>query len=109
MRKQITYFDPRVIERNPVGEMMTIIANNEEEMEAIETSIRNPERGITDISEWEDVPPTVDELQAELAETDYKIIKSSEYQLAGLEMPYDIAALHVAREALRERIRDAGE
>lgn len=37
-------------------------------------------------------------------ETDYKIIKCTEYQLAGLELPYDISELHTERQALRDRI-----
>jgi hypothetical protein len=43
-------------------------------------------------------------LKAELAETDYKIIKSYEYELAGLELPYNIAELHAERQAIRDRI-----
>jgi hypothetical protein len=43
-------------------------------------------------------------LKAELAETDYKIIKSYEYQLVGLPLPYDIEALHSERQAIRDRI-----
>lgn len=45
-------------------------------------------------------------LKVQLEETDYKIIKCSEYQLAGLELPYDIAALHTERQALRDRINE---
>ena len=43
-------------------------------------------------------------LKAELAETDYKIIKCYEYQLSGLELPYNIAELHAERQAIRDRI-----
>jgi hypothetical protein len=35
---------------------------------------------------------------------DYKIIKCSEYQLAGKELPYDITELHAERQALRDEI-----
>lgn len=48
-------------------------------------------------------------LQAQLDETDYKIIKSSEYQLAGLELPYDIEELHRERQALRDKINELEE
>lgn len=52
--------------------------------------------------------PTVSEQIAELKEqleaTDYKVIKCSEAQLAGEEMPYDVAALHAERQALRDQI-----
>ena len=45
-------------------------------------------------------------LKDELAATDYKIIKCSEYNLAGLDLPYDIAELHARRQALRDRINE---
>ena len=45
------------------------------------------------------------ELKKQLAETDYKIIKCYEYQLVGLELPYDIQTLHTERQALRDRIK----
>lgn len=47
--------------------------------------------------------------QNKLSESDYKIIKCYEYSLAGLEMPYDIEALHAEREAIREEIRKLEE
>ncbi len=43
--------------------------------------------------------------QNELTASDYKIIKCYEYSLAGLELPYDVNALHSEREAIREKIR----
>jgi len=46
------------------------------------------------------------ELKKQLTETDYKIIKCYEYQLAGLELPYDIQTLHAERQALRDRINE---
>jgi hypothetical protein len=46
----------------------------------------------------------ITELKRELEDTDYKVIKCSEYQLAGLDAPYDIAELHTARQELRDRI-----
>ena len=46
----------------------------------------------------------IDARKAELTATDYQIIKFSEYQLAGLEAPYDVAALHARRQALRDQI-----
>jgi hypothetical protein len=52
------------------------------------------------------VPPEVEieKLKTQLTETDYKIIKCSEYQLAGQPLPYDIQALHTERQALRDQI-----
>lgn len=46
----------------------------------------------------------IKELQSELNESDYKIIKCNEYELAGLELPYDIEELHKQRQALRDEI-----
>lgn len=46
------------------------------------------------------------QLKDELAATDYKIIKCSEYNLAGQTLPYDIAELHVHRQSLRDRINE---
>ena len=45
-------------------------------------------------------------LKDELASTDYKIIKCSEYNLNKQDLPYDIAELHAHRQALRDRINE---
>lgn len=45
-------------------------------------------------------------LKTQLTETDYKIVKCSEYQLAGLELPYDIQLLHTERQVIRDRINE---
>lgn len=44
------------------------------------------------------------ELQKQLNDTDYKIIKSSEYEMARLEPPYNIQELHQERQELRDKI-----
>ena len=49
------------------------------------------------------------DLHKQLDETDYKIIKCSEYQLAGLELPYDISELHQQRQQLRDEINRLSE
>lgn len=46
----------------------------------------------------------INELKAQLSATDYKIIKCSECQLVGKEMPYDVATLHEERQAIRDQI-----
>lgn len=46
------------------------------------------------------------QLKSALSETDYKIIKCYEYQLAGLELPYDIATLHAQRQEIRDKINE---
>ena len=50
------------------------------------------------------VADKINQLKAELEATDYKILNCSEYRLAGVEEPYDVAALHVERQALRDEI-----
>ena len=44
------------------------------------------------------------ELKAQLSATDYKVIKCSECQMLGKEMPYDITSLHTERQAIRNQI-----
>lgn len=51
----------------------------------------------------------IKELQSELNESDYKIIKCNEYKLANLELPYDIEELHKQRQALRDEINKLQE
>ena len=46
------------------------------------------------------------ELKQQLNATDYKIIKCSECSLAGLDLPYDVAALHAERQAIRDEINE---
>ena len=48
-------------------------------------------------------------LEKQLADTDYKVIKCYEYSLVGLDLPYDIEALHAEREEVREQIRKIEE
>ena len=50
--------------------------------------------------------PSADDLKKQLESTDYKIIKCYEYQLAGLELPYDVAELHQERQLLRDLINE---
>lgn len=45
-------------------------------------------------------------LKKQLDSTDYKIIKCSEYQLAGLELPYNITELHAQRQTIRDKINE---
>lgn len=62
--------------------------------------------------EWENnrnklmINQEITQKKKQLEETDYKIIKCSEYQLAGLELPYNIAELHTDRQAIRDRINE---
>lgn len=45
-------------------------------------------------------------LMQTLSKGDYKIIKCAEAQIVGAEMPYDAAALHSERQALRDRLNE---
>lgn len=56
----------------------------------------NPERIVAEINR----------LKSELTATDYQVIKSYEYVLAGELPPYDLNDLHSERQLLRERIRE---
>ena len=56
----------------------------------------------------------VRDLEAKLSCTssdigDWKIAKCMEYQVAGLDMPYDINELHTKRQAVRDRINEIQE
>ena len=53
-----------------------------------------------------EVQEQIAELKSQLESTDYKIIKCSEAQLVGEELPYDIVALHAERQALRDKINE---
>ena len=46
----------------------------------------------------------IDALKAQIAESDYKVIKCAEAQLMGEELPYNVAELHAQRQAIRNEI-----
>lgn len=46
--------------------------------------------------------------KAELAATDYMVIKCAEAQLVGYDMPYDVMELHQKRQRLRDKINELG-
>lgn len=48
----------------------------------------------------------INNLKSQLEETDYQIIKSSEYQLLELEAPYNLEKIHSERQTLRDRINE---
>lgn len=54
----------------------------------------------------EKVEAEIERLKAELMDTDYQVIKSYEYTLAGVPAAYDIEELHTSREQQRIRIRE---
>lgn len=48
----------------------------------------------------------IEHLKSELQESDYKVIKCAEALTIGAVMPYDVAALHKERQALRDKINE---
>lgn len=54
----------------------------------------------------EKVQEEIDRLEELISDTDYQVIKSYEYTLAGMKIPYDVTALHNERQALRDQINE---
>lgn len=48
-------------------------------------------------------------LEKQLSDGDYKIIKSYEYSLMNIEIPYDMEQLHSERQNIRDRINSLRE
>lgn len=69
----------------------------------------NKYQEILNVEAEEEKQAKIKELQSELNESDYKIIKCNEYKLSGLELPYDIEELHTQRQALRDEINKLQE
>lgn len=69
----------------------------------------NKYQEILNVEAEEEKQAKIKELQSELNESDYKIIKCNEYKLAGLELPYNIEELHKQRQALRDEINKLQE
>ena len=74
---------------------ITKFAYTEDDYEQVQMYIPYPEQTTTQ---------KIAELKKQLESTDYKIIKCSECQLVGEEMPYDVVALHAERQAIRDEI-----
>lgn len=48
----------------------------------------------------------IEALKTALSDSDYKITKCYEASLLGQKLPYDVAALHTERQALRDKINE---
>lgn len=48
----------------------------------------------------------IESLKSELQASDYKVIKCVEAMAVGVEMPYNMTALHKERQALRDKINE---
>lgn len=64
------------------------------------------EKKLNSIIEKENNQLIIQELKNELNSTDFMVIKSYEYYLAGLEIPYDFVKLHKQRQELRDKINE---
>ena len=58
------------------------------------------------MAELEEIRRQISDLKATLEQSDYKIIKCQEYAFIGLELPYDVEALHAERQSLRDQINE---
>lgn len=77
---------------------------NEANEEAAKREAYNGEYAIEDDGVEMTSAERIVELKAKLSATDYKVIKCAECQLLGEELPYDVAALHAQRQAIRDEI-----
>lgn len=50
------------------------------------------------------VTAQIDDLKAQIAASDYKVIKTYDYTLLGEQTEYDMEAVHAERQALRDQI-----
>jgi hypothetical protein len=57
-------------------------------------------------TEREQMQERIVRLKQALADSDYKVIKCAEAQMAGVELPYNIAELHAERQELRDTINE---
>lgn len=77
----------------------------QEEFDNIQSNFKN----LIKQNQQKEKQQQIKKLEAQIAATDYQVIKCYEYSLAGLELPYDIQELHSSREAIREQIRELEE
>lgn len=71
-----------------------------------EVQIYLPNKSIHDKPHKMSISAKIKKLKAQLAATDYKVIKCSECALAGEPAPYDIKELHAERQAIRDQINE---
>lgn len=57
-------------------------------------------------TEREQMQERIVRLKQALTDSDYKVIKCAEAQMAGVELPYNIAELHAERQELRDMINE---
>lgn len=81
----------------------------EEVIEVPYTLARLVDTGVPIVIVPESCVETLEDLQAQLEGSDYKITKASEYFIRGLPLPYDMEALYAERQDLRDRINKLKE
>ena len=94
-------------EENPDIEQLILQVSmpwNEANEELAKNEAYNGEYTIEDDGVEKTPADKITELKEQLSATDYKVIKCAECQLLGEEMPYDMAALHAERQAIRDKI-----
>lgn len=87
------YIEPQSDYDSPEGS--TLITLTEEELIEIEKQ-----------KQIQNINNQINDLKAQIASTDYQIIKSYEYFLVGIESEYDINILHQTRQELRNEINN---
>jgi len=98
-----------VVDEPEHTEIITVDVPEERTHTVEKTFHRYEIQAIPEPTEEEIKKHRIAELKAELDTMDYKIIKCIEYQLAGLDLPYDIAELHAQRQAIRNEINELEE
>ena len=83
-----------------------VVPWNEVAEEIAKEEAHNGEYTIEDYNVEKTPTEQIAELKEQLSATDYKIIKCSECQLVGEEMPYNIVELHIERQAIRNEINN---
>ena len=68
-----------------------------EDWEEVQMYVPNPIKTVAE---------EIEELKQQLESTDYKVIKCSECQLLGKELPYNAEELHAERQTIRCRINE---
>ena len=72
----------------------------------VEPEIIEPKEPTEEENKTVEIQVEITQLKAELAASDYKIIKCAECDLANESAPYDIDKLHDERQALRDKINE---
>lgn len=95
---QGNYFDKPIVNLKGIYRYKLV---NGKAVEKAEADITAEENAITKVIDKQN---QIVALKIQLSATDYKVIKYSEYSLAGLPLPYNITELNTERQSLRDQI-----